>query len=250
MAKTTYYSDIINLVKRFIPSSVEADAIAFICNSAIYEIWKHYDWRESISTLPPFYLIPGAQDHGAPAVIVPADFYGLRTAQLVQLNSTPAWRRDLMCLKDLQPCSIYALPSDIDYVPNKQCFRLYPRVPMNIGAPLWCIQGTYKRYPTKVTADILASTFLPFDDVYLPNMVEVFKWAAFKFSGDPRQGGMQAVKGGGVQLTGQYAIMYDAINEMARAESLEQGDPTIAPAEPLFVTSRGWLWGPYGAIIR
>lgn len=247
MATPTYYfSDILNLIKRSLPSNVESDASAYIANSAINEIWRKYDWRGSLKILPPFYLIPGAQDHGAPAVCVPSDFLGLRAAQLVQLSSSPFVRKDLGVTKSLQLTNFYGMPADLDYEPQKQAFRVFPRVPQNIGTPLYCIQGTYKKQSPKVTADTLSSTLLPFDDLYFSNLVEVFKWSGWKFAGDPRAGGVQASKGGGTQFTGQFAVAYAAIEDMAENEGLEGGDPYIAPAEPLYTTYRNFWGGPYG----
>lgn len=246
MSITYYFSDITNILSRFIPKIVDSDVAAFIANSAIYEIWKKYDWRESLQTLPPFYLIPGAQDHGAPFVAVPADFLGLRQAYLTQLQSSPIYRMQLGTLKDLALTPIAGIPSDIGYQPTTQSFRVFPQVPQNIGAPNWIIEGTYKKRPTKLTATTISSTLLPFDDMYLNNMVEVFKWAGWQLSGDPRAGGIQKQKNGSVVYTGQYAIAMEAIDAMAANESLELGDIQISPQEQLAPTSMNGGFGGYG----
>ncbi len=247
MATTYTFQDLMNVVSRVLPRMVEQDAAAYICNTAIAQFWKAYDFRETLQVLPPFYLIPMEQDHGTPAVAVPSDFLGLRNAYLCQLASNPAYRSQLSCLKDLPLTQVYGLPQSIGYEPAKLAFRLFPRVPANIGAPSWIIQGEYKKRPTKITADILSSTLVPFDDIYLENMMEVFKWAGWQFAGDPRAGGVQR-SGRGAIYTGQYAAAKDAIDAMAMNEGLELGDVAIAPAEPLASTYLSSMGTPYGRL--
>lgn len=231
MAITYTFENAVNLVTRQFPRIVESDAAADICNMAMYEIWKKYDWRESLVTLPPFYLIPNTQDHGRPAVAVPVDFMGIRQAYLVRLNANPPYRERLQPIKDLELTPVRGLPSAIGYQPDTSCFRVFPRVPDNIGAPEWCVQGTYKRRPTKVTSTTLTSTLLPYDDIYLYTVVEVIKWAGWQTAGDPR-----AEK--------QYMLAHQMIDQMASNEGLELGDVVLAPREALATTSKNWsTWG-------
>ncbi len=252
MARTLYYSDITTIISRFVPKIVDSDVAAFVSNIAIYEIFKRYDWRESLVTLPPFFLVPNSQDHGAPFVAVPSDFLGLRQAYLVQLNSSPVYKMPLGILKDLAETPIPGIPQDIGYQVDTQSFRVFPRVPANIGAPNFCIQGVYKKRPTKLTATTISSTLIPFDDMYLSCFVDVWKWAAWQLSGDPRAGGVQKQKDGSTMYTGQYAVAMEAIDAMAANEGVELGDVSIAPQEQLAPTSRngagwygigqGWYW--------
>lgn len=247
MASTYYYADITNIISRFIPKVSDSDLAAFIANQSIYEIWERYDWRESLVKLPPIYLIPNEQDLNTPAASVPTDFLGLRQAYLVQLNSgNPAFTRPLGCLKDLGLTNIVGLPTDVGYESSTNSFRVFPRTPNNIGAPNWIIKGVYKKRPTKLTATTISSTLLPFDDMYLGTMVEVFKWAAWNLAGDPRAGGVQKTKNGGTAFTGQYATAMEAIDSMAANEGLEMGDVSIAPAAPLALTYMNGGWGFHG----
>lgn len=233
MAITYKFEDVVNVISRLIPRIVESDSAAVMCNVAIYEIWKRYDWRESLKVLPAFYLIPGRQDHGAPAVAVPSDMFGLRQAYLVRLNSNPVYRQALAPIKDLGLTYVKALPTAIGYNPATLAWRVHPRVPDNIGTPDWCIQGEYKKRPTAVTSSTLSSTFLPFDDVHFNSLVEVFKWAGWSMSGDQRAGGVQ-----GNAMVGQLALAHAAIEMMAQTEDLELGNVTIAPSEALAPTSK------------
>lgn len=245
MSITYTFTDLTNAGQRVLPRSVESDAAAFICNIAMNEIWQKYDWRESLVTLPPFYLIPNEQDHGAPAVAVPADFLGLRQAYLVHLLATPVYRQPMTPLKDLGLTTSYGLPGQIGYQADKAAFRVFPRVPMNIGAPDWCIQGVYKNRPTKLTAANMSSTLLPFDDLYFSNMLAVYKWAGYVMAGDQRAGGIQTNKQGNSVYTGAYAEAHDAIDRMAMTEGVELGDVNIAPSEALAITSMNTGFGPF-----
>ncbi len=245
MAITYTFSDVMNAAQRTFSRQVESDAAAFVCNIFMNEIWNKYDWRESLTVLPPFYLIPNEQDHGTPAVAVPSDFLGLRQAYLTRLTSTPVYRVPLTVLKNLNLTTLYGPPGQIGFDSGKQSFRVFPRVPANMGSPEWCIQGDYKKRPTKITAANLSSTLLPFDDLYLSNMIEVFKWAAWQMAGDQRAGGVQVNSSGNAVFTGQYANAQEAIYKMAENEGFELGDVNIAPREPLAVTSQNMTGNPY-----
>ena len=251
MANTYYYSDILNYCASAVPRMVDSDKSSFIANFAIYEIWKQYDWRQSLGVLNPFYLIPGEQDHGAPMVVIPSDLLGLRQAYLVRMNSSPVFRQELTIMKDLTLTHLSSLPAQICHQPAKQSLRVFPRVPLNIGCPDYAIQGEYKKLPPKVTSSTLSSTLLPFDDVYFFNMIEVFKWAGWHAAGDPRAGGVQNNNHGQSQYAGQYAAAQEAIDQMAETEGFELGDVSIAPKEPLALTSQnqgGLSFGLYNRI--
>jgi len=216
-----------------LPRIVEDDQAAFLCNEATLEIWTAYDWREAIVQLPSFYLVPNEQDHGPPSVAVPSDFLGLRMAYLVRLTSSPPTRNELLVMRDVRMTQVRALPHAIGFEPVRKSFRLYHRVPPNIGASDYLIDGEYKKRPTKITSTNTANTDLPFDDIYFGVMVEALKWAAWKAAGDQRAGQIQVQKGGGTVLTGQRAVMQERIDWMAANEGLELGDPQLAPSEPI-----------------
>lgn len=243
MAITYKYSDVLNIVSPTVSRNVEDATAAYACNIVTNEIWKRYDWRVSLGTLPPFYLTPYKQDYGAPAVAVPTDFMGLRQVFFMNYASTPASYYPLTVVKDLELTSRYALPRNISYQPDTQSFRVHPRTPAGIGAPYYLIGGTYKKLPTKVTPTTLSSLALPFDDIYLNVWVEGLKWVFWTINGDPRSGAVSA-QGGSVAMQGQRAVFEQAIIEMATNEGLEAGDIAIAPSEGLGFNNLGYY--PYG----
>ena len=134
MPGTFTFDDVCRMVDRHVPRNVMSDNAANICNLAYNRIWHQYDWRESLATLPPFYLIPNEQDMGAPFYTVPDDFAGLRKADLVYLAGDPPTRRQLTVIKDLNLTQARYFPHAINYNPDTQSFRVFTRVTGNVGA--------------------------------------------------------------------------------------------------------------------
>src|ERR1039457_2152875 len=213
-------------------------------NLILNEIWKRYDWRGRIAVLPAFYLIPNEQDYGSPAVTIPSDFMGLRYANLIRVTTIPPWRVPLIVLKDLQITHNRGLPRDISYEPTQRAFRVFPRTPDNIGPPEYLIEGKYKKKPAKITAAVLASQLLPWDDIYFGNLLEVAKYIGYTLTNDQRAGTI-ASQGGQTTYSGQSAVMMQALESMANSEGLNLGEPNIAPSEGLV---SGGSWGSINSI--
>jgi hypothetical protein len=68
--------------------------------------------------------------------------------------------------------------------------------------------------------------------MYFNAWVETMKFHGMNIAGDPRAGEMQSANGQ-TNYTGQLAKAHFFIDQMAKAEGLELGDPVIAPNEPL-----------------
>ena len=240
MSYTYTYADAINFVRPQVPATAEDQKAATMCNIATNLIWNAFDWRETIEILPPFWLSPWVQDYGAPLVIVPSDFLGLRTAQLTDLSNVPPAKYPIRVMKFLEPTHMKTLPHAISYEPSVESFRVFPRVPNGLGSSRFKIDGTYKKRPTLVTASNYTATNLPFDDLYFQVWIEVIRWAAFSAVGDSRAG--QAVKTpqGGINYSGQIGTAIAAINAMAENEGFNLGDTTVAPSESLSVGGNLW----------
>jgi hypothetical protein len=244
MPSTYTFGDAVTLIRRAIPPLNEDDYAAEACNMAVRKIWTAYDWRETMAKLPSFNPIPGEQDHGAPAVAVPADFMGIREAYLMQLTDpTPRVIR-LNYLRDLAVTTVKGVTTNIGFHEASNSFRLFPRVPDNIGSPDWVITGTYKKLPEKLTPSSFSATNIPWDDLHYQRFCEVLRWAAWSLVGDQRAGEVQHSKGGGVGYSGARAKAEVAILEMAENEGLEMGDPFISPQSGLV----SGIWGDgYGS---
>ena len=233
MAYTYYIADALNIVNRQFGRNVEDQAAAIIANIAINKIWMRYDWRETIATLPPFYLIPLEQDYGAPWYAVPTDFLGLRTAYLTRTDVVPPFRMPLQIVKDLKLTHMRSLPSSIDYNADTAKIRVFPRVPDNIAAPTWMIDGTYKKMPTKITPATLNSSLIPWSDLYFQNFCAVLRASALEMAGDPRADN---------EL--RKALM--SLDEMAQNEGINLGDPQIFPSEGMY---GGFNSSPFGSTL-
>lgn len=230
---TFVWQDVLNIVGRKTSRSIQDDMATPIVNMTLNLVWARWDWRQSLATLPTFYLTPNTQDYGAPAVVIPSDFYGLRWCNLVRTDNIPPYRQPLIIIKDLQTTHIRYFPHSIGYVADRQAFRVFPRVPDNIGSPIYLIEGQYKKVAPLVTTSTLTTTKLPFDDTYLEMWCEVMKYVLYQTDGDQRAGTVTYGAGGQINMTGQAATAFDFMDWVASMEGLELGDPTIAPNEPL-----------------
>lgn len=239
------FADILNVAGRKFPKTLSDDLGPVLCNLTQDYIWDKYDWRASLTTLPPFYLAPSVQDYGAPAVVIPTDYYGLRTANLLATNTTPVSVIPLKIIKDLQPTHIRYLPHAISYVSDLAAFRIFPRCPDNVGSPTYLIGGTYKNRLARVTAADMKTATLPLDDNYFEMFVETMKYIAYVMDGDQRAGQITINNRGEFTTTGQAGVAKALIDWAASCEGLEMGDPEISPSEPLVVSGQ-WAPGLYG----
>ena len=221
MASTYTIADALSVANRTMPRAIEADHAAYVANIALNKIWHAYDWRVSLSTLPPFWLIPLIQDYGAPFYAVPTDFYGLRQAYLVQTSSTPLPRRmELKVIKNLRKEYLRGLPRDIGYVMDTRSFRVYPQIGENIGSTQFLIDGVYKKLAPQVTSTTLQSTYVPFDDIYLSTFIDALRWGAAQVAGSPDR-------------AAKLQELNQSIYDMANAEGMELGNQVVAPSEGL-----------------
>lgn len=249
MARTLRYSDALTVVSKRFPKALEDNFAALASNLATNEAWMKYDFRETQKTLPPFYLIPNEQDHGPPFSIVPTDFLGLRQTYLTRIGNgsagtgaganTSIQRTTIEVVKDIPLTHVQGLPRDICYQPSAVVpdgagvFRLFPRVPKNIGSPIYLIEATYKRRPTKITSASL-DTLLPFDDIYFQTMVSGISWAMVALT----QGGEASLK--------EYQPFGMALEQQATDEGLNLGDVSIHPQQPLVGSNAYTLTGFWG----
>jgi hypothetical protein len=242
---TYTFGDAITTLMKNNSAKDEANFAALACNIAMDEMWKQYDFRETLADLPPFCLTPNEQLYGAPQLILPTDFLGLRRAYLVNTNNNPATKYPLKVIKDVDYTHIRDLPREIGYSPEACALMVHPNVPENIGSPNWLVTGVYKKTTPRVTSETYPNTKIPFKDIYFMNILEVIKWAIYKLSNNPLAGNVEADRYGSMRATGQYAVALDALFKMSQSEGLELGDPVIAPAEGLIAPNL-YSGYPYG----
>ncbi len=233
MAGTYTFGDLINSSMSSIPGVAQEKTVDIMCNRANAYVWNRFDWRETITELPPFWLVPDTQDYGAPAVIVPTDFQGIRKAFLQDIESYPERTYNLAPVRELDPTLVRSFPDAISFDKASNSFRLSRRAPASLTAPRYLVNGTYKILPTKMTKLNYQTTLLFTDDQYFDQWMAVMKYIA-------------APTGNAKMAAKQEADML--LHDMAVNEGLNLGDTPIAPAEALAVgTFAGTgLWGPYG----
>lgn len=55
-------------------------------NNAFRFMWDHFEWRETLGDLPPFYLTPNHHIYRSPFIAIPTDFVDLFSAEVVTVN--------------------------------------------------------------------------------------------------------------------------------------------------------------------
>lgn len=231
MPKTKTYGDLLSSIAKKISRTTEEDFSALILNSTIEEIWKRYEWRESIETLPPFWLSPKTQDYGSPLKIIPDNFDGLRTAFVVQVAGENPRITPIRVSKNLDRTSIQGPLQALAYNFDTQSFRVFPNTPASYGTPEWMIIGTYKKLPPTIQYTDFQGTVLPFDDKWFNQIRQVALWKGYELNGSPQE-----------QEQSFKALA--AIDEMARDQGLNDGDTTITPSGVFAFTSINLYPGP------
>lgn len=218
-------------------SDIAAERQAVAANLALSQIWMAHDWHESLAEFEPFYLSPGEQDYGPPVVAVPSDMLGVRFAYYVDVRGGGLggfeYRREIRCPKrDLYLTHEVGAPKMLGYEGSTRSFRVHPRPGDDLAAP-WCfVDGKYKKRPAVLTETTLPQATILFDDLYLWVHIEAVKWAYMVLSNSQRANGVQK-QGKTTGLSGQYAVMMEAIEWMARKEGMETGQAIMAPRESL-----------------
>lgn len=220
MAITYRYLDVFNIIRGSLGMSAEDNKAVAICNMTNERIWNAYNWRQSLEVLPPFGLVPQQQEYGSPEVAVPADFQGFNQAFLVRTTTIPPQKWELHTRRDLRETHIRNFPQYISYDGSKEVFRFDRPAPDNISGHEWIVTGEYKKTPYKVTASNFGTLLLPYDDRHLASVTQVMRWAA-------------CVSQGTKDIPEKDAMAYRAINDMARDEGFEMGDPNVAPEQGL-----------------
>ena len=240
------FAEILNMTNVTKSRNIEEAHKVHILNTAQNMVWRGYDWSWTLSKLPPFWLVPHMQDYGPPVVAVPSNFDGLREAYLTQipLGGEPL-RRPMRIAKNLDLTGYPGIPTAISWQKDISSFRVHTRPGDAICAPLYMVEGTYKKKPTQLTVATYQTTSVPSDDKFLDMWRKSVNWAYLDFSQDPRAGGVQMLPSGIPNYNGAFGEAFAAIRMAASEEGLTEGDPMIRPEQPLIITGPlgGWpVW--------
>jgi len=247
MAGTIYtYHDVLSMIDSSVHRKTIETRGTTMVNLALHEIWDAYDWADTIADLPPFFLVPSTQDYPDSLYgVKPSDFLGFRQVRFVYLGADPPVKRAMGPQKHLELTENADFPHAISYQKSFDGFRVFPRPAENMGAPLYMVEGTYKKEPTIIATGAL-DTNLTFGDDFLTTWIEGLKWAGWVLSGDERAG-QKIENQGTLQFSGQIGTFQAAIEMKAMEYGLNDGDVHVAPAEPLVALDYapfGWTGGP------
>jgi hypothetical protein len=161
MAKT--YLDLLLETRQHIGASSDQSLSQSTLNDAFRFFWDVEPWRETLTDMPAFYLVPGWSFYTAPYIDVPTTFKDLFSAQLVQVSSDGSLtERPLEVYGNMKPGNLTAQVSAMGYsfefagfvldaLPNKTLGLEYIRPKMKLT------------YPVDLTAANAASTDFPFE---------------------------------------------------------------------------------------
>ena len=201
-----------------------------ICDFVSQEMYVEYPWKQTIvntanGMIP---LIDSQQDYpcSAPNILRP-----LR-AELVRLDVTPHYHRDLSIVrdlgKDLYPRS-YVTISEVSLQQAIGMFRLNAAVNVPTGMQLE-LRLDYQIDPIKITA---LTQPLWFQDHYAVVALEGLLYWVYKFTDDSRAGAAQTDAFGRIiGYTGQLGTYKGALQRMKMAEDFGFTD-SVFPAEPM-----------------
>ncbi len=253
MARTITFTKLWGAPARQMSRLREPEYVAEMSTRLINRVWK-YDWRETLNSIPPFYLLGDKQDYGKPIYAVPTDFLGLRKGTLTRLSDTTSDTTSPapfvfppMRVVARQPASRqYGIPNTLSFEPSIGAFRVFPILAPSAPTNEYFVSGVYKKLPqsnlydstTIVGAPILASeitganytnTLLPLDDRHYDLMCEVALNLARKMDAAPPDA---------------YKIdsyIDGLLNDAAREEGVEIGASPVAPQEALMDLSNTGL---------
>lgn len=214
------YADLYQISSVGTAREVEGSRICSILNLAQELIWRSFPWRWTLAEFDPFWIVPGEQDYGSPLIIIPTDFLELQSSTLVHLNHNTSARYDFQLQKNLTKTHRYGHPKQMQYIPQKNAFRIYPRPPLSMACPYYLIEGWYKKTPTILTPSNYANTTVPSQEFQRQMWLEAISWAYLATAKSP-------------QAPQQLQIARLAINETAQAESTSLGQPNIHPSESI-----------------
>jgi hypothetical protein len=213
------------------------------CQALIDRIWTFADWRESLTALPPFYLVGDKADYGPPIYAVPQDFMGLRSATLRIVydgDNVTSSTKPLTCKSRQSTGHMrYGEPEVLSFEPSVQSFRVFPILGIGTTPTQYIVEGVYKTLPktnlldtsvgvgipilaSQITRENYTKCLLPLDDRHYATMQRVLKAIVKAPANLSEEIG-----------TSQYidSLLYS----VATQEGVEIGSGSIAPEEPLSI---------------
>ncbi len=201
-------------------------AVAAI-NEAANRMWRDYEWPESLGEVPPFYLTPGESDVNPIAAPIPTDFAYLRDAWLLNPQGNMF---ELDVGRDKPRSMIESTPECVSYVPELRRWRVWPAPSTAYTAPLWQVEGRYKKTAPTWDVDDWGTTLLPWDDRYFRVYRKCLEYTVMDMLGRQEAGGVQFSQGRAV-YSGKLAEYKDALADATRENNMYNGELFVSPED-------------------
>ncbi len=215
--------DFVSKYTKAVPTTALDPTAADVTNSII---WRFWFWKWSMKNLTPISWVNATQDY----TIADADFFRLYRARFRRTDVSPAVVREKNVVNFLSPNleqtgSIDSIQS-VSY--NYELGKLRLERSAQIVSPVAVqTEGDYQFVPTKITS---TATTIVFPDHYFEVAIEGLKWKYYQLISDSKTGTLQVDKHSKqVIYTGQLGIFYAALQAMAEAEGMGQGDSSRFP---------------------
>lgn len=224
------WADVVTYVKPFVKGLPTSTIDTQTCDLVDSIIWKFWFWKWSMTNLTAISWVDGQQDYS----ITDGDFYRLYRARFTRTDTTPNIVREKDVVNFISPNleqtgTIESILSvSYNYEVGKLRLEKSASVPSGVAVQ---IDGDYQRTHTKITT---TATNLVFPDYYFEVAVEGLKWKYYDLMGSDQAGAVQVDKSSRkATYTGQRAVFYQALTQMAEAEGMGQGDASRFPDDGL-----------------
>jgi len=212
-------NDALTYAKRFIGSfPIDDSALIYrLLDDAHKKLWMADNWQWSVGAMETVTMVNDQQDYNLSSA--PSDFAYMLNARLLGTDTDQT--ENELIITSVLPVStaLKGIPKRISYVtgtPSK--VRVLPTPHGYTNLPV--VLPYYKRTPVTVGAGNVSSDYFSVYNIpaywfYVYQEMVLLK--AYNFVRDPRAGSATFVNGG-VQYTGQYAVVEAAIQEMKSRE--------------------------------
>jgi hypothetical protein len=232
MPSTYLWSDAVTFVGKYtkgVPTSA-LDPIAVDTVDAIMH--RFWFWKWTMANLTPIPWVNNQQDY----TILDANFYRLYRARFRRTDVSPVVVREKNVANFLSVNleQTGGIDSILAVSYNYELGKLRLDKAAQIVSPVAIqTEGDYQFQHVKITT---TATTVVFPDAYLDVAIAGLTWKYFSLISSPQAGTLQVDKQTrAVVYTGQLGVFYSALQAMAEAEGMGQGDSSRFPDDPLGV---------------
>ncbi len=229
---TYTWSDAATYVGKFVKGVPTTAIDATTADTVNSIIWRHWFFKWTMKNLTPISWVNNQQDY----TIADADFYRLYRARFRRTDVSPVIVREKNVAAWLSPNleQTGSIDTILAVSYNYELGKLRLDKSAQIVSPVAVqIEGDYQFVPVKVTS---TGTAIVFPEYYFNVAIEGILWKYLALTNNPQAGTLQVDKTTKqVVYTGQLGVFYAALQAMAEAEGMGQGDSTRFPDDPLGV---------------